>query len=120
MRTGSKLTVSDAYAPVQIGGADSFDVSKLLDKTMVFRAVTNDLKFQIEGSLDDVNFVVLETDIVVVVGTNIRRSSPTHTIMGEQWKRMKVSIKPNVSQAFGTGHVQFEGVSDAKTPGRWN
>ena len=109
--TGNHTTVADAYAAIQVGGANSFKIRGYQRKSILFKAETKDLKFQIEGSHDDTEFVILETDIVVVVGTNIRRAYPTHTIMGEVWNYLKISVKPNAAGQNGKGTFQFEGSS---------
>jgi hypothetical protein len=107
----SLLTTANTYTVIQVSGVDYFKVKGYLRKTLLFKAETNDLHFKVEGSLDATEWVSLDTDIAVGVGTNVKKAYPSDTYMGEHWNYLKISIKPQVNDDHGTGTFQFEGAS---------
>ena len=109
--TGSKLTALNTYVictivtPADMVGLDNFSVKGLSKITLMLKAVTNNMHFKIEVSLDGSNWTTKFLDKFVIVGT------PTPITLEESWSYMQISVKPAVAAAHGTGSFVMHGSS---------
>jgi len=109
---GLLLTSGNNYTAIPVtGGLTSgiFNIRGLKSKTLTLIAAANDLLFRVELSSDGVNFGTRMTDILVTAGHFSDYWSELDPEIAGLWHSMRVSVKPNVGGAHGTGTFAFEG-----------
>ena len=108
---GSQLTTVNTYValavdtPTKLAGNVNVYIRGYKSLTDLLKAATNNVLFQVSVSHDATEWVVKETDVLVVVGTN------EELTLEEHWNWMKIEIKPAVVDTHGTGTFQLEGGS---------
>ena len=108
--TGSKLTTVNTYvtctitAPSSAVGLTNFPIRGWKTLTVVLNAVTQNLHFDVDVSLDETVWVPKEVDKLVVVGTPVPL-----TLNDEPWNWMRILVKPAVAGVHGTGSFRVDG-----------
>jgi hypothetical protein len=108
--TGSKLTALDTYAtctitaPTGLVGLTNFPIRGWNTITLVLSAVTQNLHFKIDVSLDESVWVSKELDKLVIVGTPV-----VLTLNSESWNWMRILVKPAAAGVHGTGSFRLDG-----------
>ena len=102
---GSLLTTVNGYTVIQVNSADYFKIRGYRSIMILADAATNDLHFKVETSHDAVKWRTKKEDWEITAGETDGES------MMEPWNYMKISVKPQVGGAHGTGSFQIEGSS---------
>jgi hypothetical protein len=102
--SGSLLTTVDTYATIK-----EFNIRGYQSKTFVLKAVTNDLKFSIDFSIDGTNWYNRLTDIAVSAAAFVVKEDDTEEELRGHFRFCRVQVKPAVSATHGTGTFEFEG-----------
>lgn len=99
---GSLLS-TNSYVTVK-----SFKIRSLKSKTIIMTAVTNNLLFKIDYSMDGSTWITRLTDIAVNVGAYVVRETESNAELRGFWNFCRIQLKAAVADVHGTGTFWFE------------